>query len=152
MSYRDRRMPVREAVPGDLAEICSLIEELAEYERMSADVAYSADDLARHLFGPEPVVNALMADEDDGAVAGFALWYPTYSSFEGRPGIWLEDLFVRPQFRGRGHGLAMLQQLRSMTDGRVEWAVLDWNEPSIAFYESLGARPVEGWTRYRWAP
>jgi GNAT superfamily N-acetyltransferase len=88
--------------------------------------------------------------EDDRAIAGLALWFPTFSTFLGRPGIWLEDLFVRPPFRGRGHGLALLQELRSMTDGRVEWAVLDWNEPSIRFYESLGARAVHGWTRYRW--
>ena len=145
-------MPVREAVPGDLAEIAALIGELAEYERMRDEVAFSPAELALHLFGSEPVASVLMADEDDQTVAGFALWYPTFSTFLGRSGIWLEDLFVRPQFRGRGHGLALLQRLRSMTDGRVEWAVLDWNEPSIAFYESLGARPVEGWTRYRWTP
>ncbi|MEA3021002.1 MAG: hypothetical protein QOI47_2526, partial [Actinomycetota bacterium] len=76
---------------------------------------------------------------------------PTFSTFLGVPGIWLEDLFVRPHLRGRGFGLGLLQTLRSMTGGRVEWAVLDWNEPSIQFYEALGARPVEGWTRYRWA-
>ena len=83
-------------------------------------------------------------------MAGFALWFRTFSTFLGRPGIWLEDLFVRPSSRGRGHGRALLDALRELTDGRVEWAVLDWNESSIAFYESLGARPVPGWTRYRW--
>ena len=82
---------------------------------------------------------------------GFALWYRTFSTFLGRPGIWLEDLFVREEHRSRGYGRALLDALRSRTDGRVEWAVLDWNEPSIEFYQRLGARPVEGWTRYRWA-
>ena len=86
----------------------------------------------------------------DGEVAGFALYFTTFSTFRGDPGIWLEDLFVRPAFRKQGLGLALLQRLRDMTAGRVEWAVLDWNEPSIGFYQSLGARPVEGWTRYRW--
>jgi GNAT superfamily N-acetyltransferase len=96
------------------------------------------------------VASALIATADDGAVAGFALWFPTFSTFLGRPGIWLEDLFVRPAFRGRGFGTALLLCLRDLTDDRVEWAVLDWNTPSVEFYESLGARPVDGWTRYRW--
>jgi GNAT superfamily N-acetyltransferase len=108
--------------------------------------------VGRWLFSPGAVASVLIASPDDtpDAVAGMALWFPTFSTFLGTPGIWLEDLFVRPAFRGRGFGLALLQALRAMTDGRVEWAVLDWNEPSIRFYESLGARPVEGWTRYRW--
>ena len=143
-------MPVREAGPDDLHEICGLIRELAEYEKLGDEVVFSAAEMGRHLFGDPPAAHVLIAHERDGAVAGFALWFPTFSTFLGRPGIWLEDLFVRPQFRGRGHGLALLQRLRSMTGGRVEWAVLDWNEPSIRFYEALGARPVEGWTRYRW--
>jgi GNAT superfamily N-acetyltransferase len=80
-----------------------------------------------------------------------ALWFRTFSTFLGVPGIWLEDLFVRPAFRGRGLGRALLEDLFERSPGRVEWAVLDWNEPSIAFYRSLGAEPVDGWTRYRWA-
>jgi len=98
------------------------------------------------------VAYVLVAESDEGEVMGFALWYRTFSTFLGRPGIWLEDLFVRPPHRKRGHGLALLNALRERTDDRVEWAVLDWNEPSIRFYDALGARPVPGWTRYRWLP
>jgi GNAT superfamily N-acetyltransferase len=141
---------VRAARPADLAEICSLIRELAEYERLAHEVVLDEAEVGRWIF-EERVASVLIAHDGDG-VAGMALWFPTFSTFLGRPGIWLEDLFVRPAFRGRGHGLALLQELRRMTDGRVEWAVLDWNEPSIRFYESLGARPLDGWTTYRWAP
>ena len=141
-------MVVRTAQPDDLAEICALIRELAEYEDLADEVVLDEAEVGRWIFG-ERVASVLIAATDDGAVAGMALWFPTFSTFLGRPGIWLEDLFVRPELRGRGFGLALLQELQSMTDGRVEWAVLDWNEPSIRFYEALGARPVEGWTRYR---
>jgi GNAT superfamily N-acetyltransferase len=140
---------IRPAQRDDLGEICALIRELADYEDLAAEVVLDEAEVGRWIFD-ERVASVLIADADDGSVAGMALWFPTFSTFLGRPGIWLEDLFVRPDHRGRGHGLALLQALRSMTDGRVEWAVLDWNEPSIRFYESLGARPVEGWTRYRW--
>ena len=145
-------MTVRAATEDDLDDICSLIRELAEYEDLSQEVVFDVDVVRSHLFGPSPVASVLIAvdDGDGGAVAGMALWYRTFSTFLGRPGIWLEDLFVRPAFRGRGHGLALLQTLRTLTEDRIEWAVLDWNEPSIRFYEALGARPVEGWTRYRW--
>ena len=142
-------MAIRPAQPDDLGEICALIRELAEYEELAHEVELDEAEVGRWLFD-EQVASVLIAETDDGAVAGMALWFATFSTFLGRPGIWLEDLFVRPQHRGQGHGLALLQTLRSMTDGRVEWAVLDWNEPSIRFYEALGARPVEGWTRYRW--
>ncbi len=81
-----------------------------------------------------------------------AMYFVTFSTWLGRPGLWLEDLFVRPEFRGEGLGRALLDAVRARTDGRVEWAVLDWNEPAIGFYRSLGAEPVEGWTRYRWLP
>lgn len=143
------RSPLRAATPDDVPEILALIRELAEYEQAADEVAATEEDLRAHLFGDRAAASVLMA-EADGEVAGFALWYPTYSTWVGRPGIWLEDLFVRPQFRKRGLGLALLQELRRRTDGRVEWAVLDWNQPSIDFYESLGARPVAGWIRYRW--
>ena len=83
-------------------------------------------------------------------MVGLALWYVTFSTFTGRPGIWLEDLFVLPEARARGHGRALLEALMQRTRGRLEWAVLDWNAPAIQFYERLGARPVDGWTRYRW--
>ena len=143
-------MPIRDARPDDLDEICALIRELAIYEKLEHEVVLDVATVAGHLFGTDPVAHVVMAETDDGTVAGFALWYRTFSTFLGRPGIWLEDLFVRPEHRGAGFGRALLDALRSRTDGRVEWAVLDWNEPSIAFYQRLGARPVEGWTRYRW--
>ena len=142
-------MTIRPATPADLDEVAALIHELADYEQAPDEAVFTMDDLREHLFGARPVASVLLV-EDEGAVAGFALWYPTFSTWLGRPGIWLEDLFVRPPFRKRGFGLALMQALRGMTDGRVEWSVLDWNQPSIDFYDALGARPVEGWTRYRW--
>lgn len=145
-------MPVRDAAEHDLDEICALVRELAAYERLDHEVVFDPAEVRTHLFGPDPAARVLIAESDDGRVVGFALWYRTFSTFLGRPGIWLEDLFVRPEHRGRGHGLALLHALRERTDDRVEWAVLDWNEPSIRFYEGLGAAPVEGWTRYRWLP
>nr|WP_283251170.1 GNAT family N-acetyltransferase [Rhabdothermincola salaria] len=118
---------------------------------MAADVVWTLDQLDEHLFGPQPAAQVTLAcDDTHGGVVGMALWFRTFSTFLGRPGIWLEDLFVRPEARGRGHGLALLRHLRSLTDGRVEWSVLDWNTPSIELYEQLGARPLEGWTTYRW--
>ena len=143
-------MPIRAATEADVDAIHALIGELAEYEQLAHEAVATTDNLRRHLFGPEPAASVLMAETDDGDIAGFALWYRTFSTFRGDAGIWLEDLFVRPEFRKQGFGLALLQRLREMTEGRVEWAVLDWNEPSIRFYQSLGARPVNGWTRYRW--
>ena len=143
---------IREASADDLAEIAALIHELAAYERAAEEVAFDLDELARHLFGLEPAARVLIADTADGQVAGMALYFTTFSTWLGRPGIWLEDLFVRPQFRGGGHGRALLEAVRERTDGRVEWAVLDWNEPAIGFYRSLGAESVDGWTRYRWLP
>lgn len=135
----------------DTEEICSLIRELADYERMGEEVAFERNEVAAHLFGPAPAAAVLLAeDEPSGEIAGFALYFPTFSTFLGKPGLWLEDLFVRPAHRGKGYGSSLLQHLRGLTDGRVEWAVLEWNTPSIEFYDRLGARPVPGWTRYRW--
>jgi GNAT superfamily N-acetyltransferase len=145
-------MAVRPATEADLDEIVALIRELAVYEHLEADVVLERDEVGQHLFGEQPAAHVLIAESDGGDVAGFALWFTTFSTFLGRPGIWLEDLFVRPAHRGRGHGLALLQRLRAMTDARVEWSVLDWNEPAIGFYRALGAKPVEGWTTYRWLP
>ncbi len=143
---------IRDAVAADLPVIAELIRALADYERMADELVWAEDDLGRQLFGPEPAAHVLMAVADDGAVAGFALWFRSFSTFLGRPGIWLEDLFVRPEHRGAGHGRALLDALRQRTDGRVEWNVLDWNEPSIRFYDNLGARPLPGWITYRWLP
>ena len=144
-------MPIRSATVDDARQIAALIKELAEYERLSHEVEFDDDELTRWLFGPHPAASVVLATDDDGGVAGFALWFPTFSTFLGQPGIWLEDLFVRPAFRGRGYGRALLEHLFALADGgRVEWAVLDWNTSAIDFYDSLGAAPVEGWTRYRW--
>jgi GNAT superfamily N-acetyltransferase len=138
----------------DVATIHALVRELADYERLSHLVVSGPDSFDRALFGPDPVARALVAQEGDGdgTVVGFALWFPTFSTFLGRPGIWLEDLYVRPEARRRGHGRALLDALRARTDGRVEWSVLDWNESAQRFYHSLGAAPVDGWTTWRIEP
>ena len=143
---------IRTATVDDLAAVAELIRALGAYEELAHEIEWDLDQLGSTLFGPDAVPRTLVATDDGtGEVVGIAIWYPTYSTFQGRPGIWLEDLFVRPEHRGGGHGRALLQALFDRADGgRVEWSVLDWNEPSIRFYESLGARPVAGWTRYRW--
>jgi len=145
---------LRDAIPADLPVIADLIRALADYERLTHEIEWTEDELAATLFGPEAVPRVVLAEPVDppgGRAVGFAVWFPTYSTFLGRPGIWLEDLFVLPDHRGTGIGLALLRHLFERAgDGRVEWAVLDWNEPSIAFYERQGAKPVPGWTRYRW--
>ncbi|HEX7275949.1 MAG TPA: GNAT family N-acetyltransferase [Acidimicrobiales bacterium] len=141
---------LRAATPDDLPAIAGLIRALAEYERLTDEVVWTDDQLQASLFGPEAVPRVVLA-EVDGVVAGLAVWYPTYSTFLAQAGIWLEDLFVRPEYRGQGLGRALLDHLSQRAGpGRLEWAVLDWNTPSIEFYDSLGARPVDGWIRYRW--
>jgi GNAT superfamily N-acetyltransferase len=143
---------VRTATPDDVPDILRLIRELAVYEREPDAVATTEDDLRTWLFGPEAVASVLMA-EVDGRAVGIALWFPTYSTWTGVPGIHLEDLFVEPEHRGSGLGKALLSALaRIALDrgyARLEWVVLDWNEPSIAFYEALGARPMKEWSTYR---
>ena len=143
---------IRSAVPGDAALILALIRELADYEKLLHEVEASEDDISRDLFGTGPRVFCDVA-EYEGKVAAFALWFYTYSTFQGRHGIYLEDLFVRPACRGKGLGLALVRHLaRRCRDeglGRFQWSVLDWNEPAIRFYTSIGARPVEGWTMMR---
>ncbi len=143
---------LRDATPADLDQICALIRDLAEYERLASEVTFDREQLGGWLFGPTPRAMVTIAEPDDrpGTVAGMALWHWTFSTFLGRPGIWVEDLVVRQEHRGHGLGRALLTSLFERSPGRVEWAVLDWNEPAIAFYESLGARPVPGWLRYRW--
>jgi GNAT superfamily N-acetyltransferase len=146
-------VPVRPATFADISHIAELIRELAVYEELEHEIEWrSPDQLAAHLFGEGAAASVLMAETNEGEVAGFALFFPTFSTFLGRPGLWLEDLFVRPEHRGQGYGVALLHAVRARTSGRVEWAVLDWNEPSIRFYRALGAEPIEGWTRYRWMP
>ena len=144
-------MTLREATANDIEIIGALIKGLADYEQLSHEVQWTIESLGSALFGAGSTTRVTLAiDEGSGEVAGLALWYPTFSTFRGDGGIWLEDLFVWPKFRGAGHGMALLHDLRARTTGRVEWMVLDWNEPSIRLYESLGAQPVAGWTRFRW--
>ncbi|MBO9706854.1 MAG: GNAT family N-acetyltransferase [Caulobacter sp.] len=144
-------MPVsiRPAAPGDSALILAFIRELAEYEKLLDDVRATEDDVSVALFGPDPKAFCDIA-ELDGRPVGFALWFYNYSTFVGRHGIYLEDLFVRPDARGAGAGKALLANLarRCVAEGlgRLEWAVLDWNAPSIAFYDSLGAAAMDEWT------
>jgi GNAT superfamily N-acetyltransferase len=149
-------MPLRPATPDDLGSIGELITELAAYEAMRDEVRFDPAELGRWLFGADPAAHVMLAEAvgADGAIqaAGFALYFRTFSTFLGRPGIWLEDLFVRPEYRRQGFGRALLAHIRGLTDGRVEWSVLDWNAPAIDFYRQLGAVPVDGWTTYRWPP
>jgi GNAT superfamily N-acetyltransferase len=128
----------------------SMVRELAEFEELSAEVVCTEDDMARVLFGPDAVVHDTVAVADDGTLAGHALWFRTFSTFMGKTGIWLEDLYIRPAHRRQGLAGALLHDLQARTDGRIEWDVLEWNTQAIDFYQNLGARPMAGWTRYRW--
>jgi GNAT superfamily N-acetyltransferase len=142
---------IRPATAADTPVIASLIRDLAEYERLADRVVFEENRLREHLFGPRPFAEVLLAEE--GEVVGFALFFPTFSTFLGRPGLWLEDLFVRPEHRGRGHGKALLaavaRQAVERGCGRLEWSVLHWNEPAHGFYRSLGAVPMDDWMLYR---
>jgi GNAT superfamily N-acetyltransferase len=144
---------LRFAREADLDTIIALIHGLAEYEREPDAVRLDRDELGCHLFGPRPYAEVLLAETDDGDVAGFALFFHNFSTWEGRPGIWLEDLFVKPERRGRGFGRALLVELARLAVergcARLEWSVLDWNEPALGFYRSLGATPMEEWTTQR---
>ncbi len=144
---------VRPAERADVPVLLELVHELATYEREPDAVEATEPMLAAALFGPAPVASCSVAVEDDGAVVGFALWYVTFSTWKGRPGLWLEDLFVRPSARGSGLGTALLQDLARVCVARgyprFEWWVLDWNEPAIGFYRSLGAEPQQEWTTFR---
>ncbi len=141
----------RAAVPGDEGIILGFIRELAEYEHMS-DQVVATEELLRHWIFEQKKAEVLFALED-GQPVGFALFFHNFSTFLGRAGIYLEDLYVRPEHRGKGHGKGLLRQLARLTVergcGRLEWCCLDWNRPSIDFYLSLGAQPLEDWTVYR---
>jgi GNAT superfamily N-acetyltransferase len=145
-------MLIRPARKDDVPVILELIHELAIYEKEPDAVRNTVPDLEQHLFGEHPAVFAHVL-EDNGSVQGFALWFLNYSTWEGVHGIWLEDLYVRPDGRGRGYGKALLRNLAQLAVergyARVEWCVLNWNEPSIAFYKTLGAEPMDEWTTYR---
>jgi GNAT superfamily N-acetyltransferase len=140
---------IRFGRPDDVPTIFSLIKGLADYERLADDVVGTEDLLREHLFGARPYIETLLA-EADGRAVGFALFFHNYSTFLTRPGIYLEDLFVLPEERGRGYGKALLTALGRLAVergcGRLEWSVLDWNEPSIQFYRSLGAVGLDEWT------
>ncbi len=145
---------IRPATINDVPAIAEMIRALADYERLSHEVTLDEDKLRAHLFGERPFAEVILA-EDAGVIVGFALFFHNFSTFLGKPGIYLEDLFVRPEHRGAGHGKALLAQLARLAIerncGRLEWSVLDWNGPSIAFYRSLGARPMDEWTLHRLA-
>ena len=141
---------IRPAVEADVPELVAMIRELAEFENLADQVVITEDDLALALFGPDAVAHDSVVEDGDGGLAGHALWYRTFSTFLGRTGIWLEDIYVRPAHRRQGHAGALLTHLRGQTEGRLEWEVLEWNAPAMDFYQRLGARPMAGWTRYRW--
>ncbi len=143
---------IRPANPADATLVFALVVELAKYERLESEVDATCETLAAALFSRDPRAFCDIA-EHQGEAVGMAVWFYSFSTFRGRHGIWIEDLFVRPAFRGQGFGKALIASLaRRCADeklARLEWSVLDWNEPSIAFYERLGARRMEQWTNCR---
>ncbi len=143
---------IRPAQRQDCGLILELIQELADYEHLADQVTASIEDLELHLFGPRPAAEVLIGEEGATPV-GFALFFTIFSTFLGRPGIYLEDLFVRPAYRGRGYGKALLLKLARIAVerncGRLEWAVLDWNRPALDFYRNLGASPLPEWVLHR---
>ncbi len=143
------KIHIRAANTDDVGTIFGFIQQLAEYEQLAHEVVASEELLRNNLFGERPYAEVLIA-ETDGQSAGFALFFHSFSTFLGRPGIYLEDLFVLPEHRGKGLGKALLAALARECErrdcGRLEWSVLDWNAPAIAFYQSLGATPMQGWT------
>jgi GNAT superfamily N-acetyltransferase len=145
-------MTVRSIRPDDVPAVVGLVRELAEYERALHEVRLTEEQLTRCLFGDSPALFGHVA-EDDGAVVGVALWFLNFSTWRGTHGIYLEDLFVQPQHRGQGLGKELLRTLAAVCVergySRLEWSVLDWNAPSIEFYEAAGALPLDEWTVFR---
>jgi GNAT superfamily N-acetyltransferase len=145
-------LSIRTATEGDVPLILRFIRELAEYERLAHEVVATEESVRATLFGERRYAEVLIAETESEPI-GFALFFHNYSTFLARPGIYLEDLYVRPELRGRGYGKALLSRLAAIAKerncGRVEWAVLNWNEPAIRFYRSLGAIPMDHWTVYR---
>jgi GNAT superfamily N-acetyltransferase len=143
---------IRPATAADVPIILELIRALATYERAPNEVTATEDGLNKVLFGEKPAAEVLLAFENETAV-GFAVFFHNFSTWLGRPGLYLEDLFVRPEDRGKGYGRALLIHLakiaRDRGCGRMEWAVLDWNDPAIQFYHKLGAKPMDDWTVFR---
>ncbi|MFC0152653.1 GNAT family N-acetyltransferase [Xanthomonas dyei] len=145
-------LQIRSATPDDVVLLHALITDLAVYEREPDAVKATPDDLRASLLGEGATAHALIC-EHDGQALGFAVYFFNYSTWLGRNGLYLEDLFVRPEARGKGAGLALLRHLAQLAVqrgcGRFEWSVLDWNQPAIDFYQAVGARPMDGWTVYR---
>jgi GNAT superfamily N-acetyltransferase len=145
-------LSIRAATSGDISLIGQFIRDLAEYEKLAHAVRFDEAVLAQKLFGPRPYAEVLIG-EIDNVAQGFALFFHNFSTFEGRPGIYLEDLFVTPEARGSGLGTALLAELARLAVerdcARLEWSVLDWNTPAIDFYKALGAVPMDEWTVYR---
>jgi len=145
---------VREAHTGDVPALLEMFRELAEYEDLTHELRATEKQLREALFGPRPAAEALIAEQrDSGAAIGYALYFPTFSSFLASTGVWLEDLFVRPAHRRAGIGQALLAavaaRLRERGGERLEWAALDWNEPALSFYGALGARTMPEWITHR---
>jgi GNAT superfamily N-acetyltransferase len=144
---------IEPATPADVPTILQLIRELAEFERLLHEVMATEAQLHEHLFGPRPKAEVIMGRLPGGEVAGFALYFHNFSTFLAKPGIYLEDLYVRQQYRGHGYGEQLLRRLAGIAIerncGRLEWSVLDWNQRAIDFYKSLGAVPMSEWTMYR---
>ena len=145
-------LSIRPAISADLPLIAQFIRDLADYERLAHEVRFDEAVLGDRLFGARPYAEVLIG-EIDGAPQGFALFFHNFSTFEGKPGVYLEDLFVRPEARGSGLGKALLAALaRTAIErdcARLEWSVLDWNDPAIQFYKKLGAKPMDEWTIFR---
>ena len=143
---------IERATERDVPLILELIHGLAVYEKLAHEVTATEAGLRETLFGPRPAADVIIAYAGD-TPAGFALFFPNYSTFLGKPGLYLEDLFVRPEYRGQGLGLALMKRLAQIAVergcGRFEWSVLDWNEPAIGFYKSLGAKLMDGWSIVR---
>jgi GNAT superfamily N-acetyltransferase len=152
MKTSQTNFQIREARPEDVPTILQLIRDLATYERAPNEVSATEPQLLEVLFGEKPAAEVLLAFENKDAV-GFAVFFYNFSTWLGRPGLYLEDLFVKPEHRGKGYGGALLVDLariaRDRGCGRMEWAVLDWNEPAIEFYRKLGAKPMQEWTVFR---
>jgi len=152
MESADPNFQIRSASRADIPIILQLIRDLATYERAPNEVSATEHELTEVLFGEKPAAEVRLAFESNTPV-GFAVFFHNFSTWLGRPGLYLEDLFVKPEYRGKGYGHALLVELakiaRDRGCGRMEWAVLDWNEPAIQFYRKLGARPNEEWTIFR---
>ena len=144
---------IRPAQPADLPLILAFIRDLASYEKLLHEVEATEEKLRATLFGERPAAECILAFDGGGAPAGFAIYFTNYSTFLAKPGLYLEDLFVKAEFRGKGIGKALLLHLARLANqrgcGRMEWSVLDWNQPAIAFYESLGAERKLDWTTCR---